>query len=725
MPLIEVRKLFAKVPVLSGMRARGVLFILSTGFILLVGIGLVMATRGRSLVYDETIKILEEKVGNAVSKLGTKLSETAALARSEASLLKLLNHDEKAIRKVLPGVLDFNGNRTIAGGGIWPEPFLFSKNRERRSFFWGRDTSGVLKYFDDYNDPKGAGYHHEEWYVPTRYTHEDRCYWSGSYTDPYSFQPMVTCSVPAFERGKFLGVSTVDLKLDGLHEKVAELAKETGGYLFVLDRDNKFITFPSPDLAKLTGTGVKGKKTAEFMNVMAFAKKIPEFYPIAQMAESINRELLFQGKAQATYQTGLPKKLKDGSYQIDPNAAELITAILTDAFRNRTFLKQVSVPIDFLTKKESIAFAFHVPNTYWKLILVKPSSELVEASSKITWILLAYLSSFVLLVMVLAFLLVQRWIVRPIQQLGEVADRVILGDYQSRAKIVGRNEISVLGEAINAMLDRISERNQQLEGYAQGLEKSVKDRTQALEMQQSQLLANSKMAALGVMAGGVAHEINNPLAIIVASASRLRKLADQGSIENQQVVKVAEQIRDTANRIAKIVIGLKSFAREGSDDPMELTSLGRILQESVSFCEERFKVKGIRFEVEMPTELPLVKCRGVQISQVILNLLNNAVDAIESMKDPWIRLAIDFDDDKVRIRVRDSGLGIPEEIAQKLMTPFYTTKAVGKGTGLGLSISFGILESQGGKLSLNRGCPNTEFVIELPRGKYAIDELAA
>lgn len=718
--LDQVREL-TKIPLYASLRVKGTLFVLGMAATLMVGMTIVMSTSGRTLVYQESSKIFAEKVNRAVVKLHGRLSEIAALTRTEADILKLYPKDEASLRHILPSIIDFNGDQSIAGGGVWPEPYRFDPKRERRSFFWGREATGKLKYLDDYNDPKGAGYHHEEWYVPARHTKEDRCYWSGSYMDPYSYQPMVTCTVPAFQSKSFLGVATVDLKLEGLHEMALELARETGGYIFILDRNNKFISFPMPEEAQIANIDSKGKKTVEFMDAAGLAKKQPAFAPVAEMVGGLNEELLHIAIHSSEYSDSLAKQLDEGSYQIDAGTATLLSAIAVDPYRGRTLLGSTSVSKDFINQQKSMAFAFHVPETYWKVVLVKPYRELVAASSHITWILLSYLSLVVVVAMILSFHLIQAGVVRPLRGLSQVAARVIEGDKKMRVETKGNDEFASLGRSLNFMLDQLAESELQMQRHAQHLENRVLERTQALEQQQGQLVASSKMASLGVMASGVAHEINNPLAIILASSSRLKRLAERQDLDKEQVLQTSEQIKATTQRIAKIVQGLRSFAREGSHDPMEVLSPVKFLQDSLALCEERIKTLGIKLEVALPEMLPLVRCRSVQVSQVILNLLNNAVDAIEGSEDPWIKVIVEFQDEWLRIRIRDSGKGIPKEVADKLMTPFFTTKAVGKGTGLGLSISFGILESQGGRLTLNRESPNTEFLIELPTAKYATE----
>jgi C4-dicarboxylate-specific signal transduction histidine kinase len=233
---------------------------------------------------------------------------------------------------------------------------------------------------------------------------------------------------------------------------------------------------------------------------------------------------------------------------------------------------------------------------------------------------------------------------------------------------------------------------------------------------EAQLEASARLSALGMMAGGVAHEINNPLMVIHASAADLLEEAQhEPQIPAEMVVRAMTRVRQTADRIAKIVRSLRTIAREGSKDEFFPVAVGRILEETLEICRERFRANSVRLLLPAIDANLKVACREVQIAQVLLNLLQNALDAVaDQTAERWVRVSVTTSGPTVIFSVTDSGPGIPPAIRPRIMEPFFTTKKIGKGTGLGLSLSVAIAEEHGGKLELRDEDGHTCFALSLP-----------
>ncbi len=238
-----------------------------------------------------------------------------------------------------------------------------------------------------------------------------------------------------------------------------------------------------------------------------------------------------------------------------------------------------------------------------------------------------------------------------------------------------------------------------------------------LEVSRAQAVSSARLSALGMMAGSIAHEINNPIGVIHASASNLMDMAESGTVSLPALQQASARIKRTADRITKIVKSLRQISREGSADPLQRCSAAEIAEQSLELCRERFREHSVRLDVPTIDPSLHVFCREVQIAQVLVNLLQNAFDAVvECPGGKWIRLDVSGREDSVVFAVVDSGPGVPPDLRTRIMDPFFTTKPVGKGTGLGLSLSKSIVEEHGGALLLSEMENHTCFSFSLPQG---------
>jgi PAS domain S-box-containing protein len=239
-----------------------------------------------------------------------------------------------------------------------------------------------------------------------------------------------------------------------------------------------------------------------------------------------------------------------------------------------------------------------------------------------------------------------------------------------------------------------------------------------LEASRAQIAASARLSALGIMAGGIAHEINNPLGIIHAYGNNLLEMAQQGEARASDVEKASARIVETAERISGIIRSLQHVARDGSGDAFHPASVRDMVEHALELCRERCRVHSVRLQVPDVDPGLRVRCRQVQITQVILNLLQNAFDAVDGIEgEKWIAVEIAKNNETLILSVLDSGPGVPSELKHRIMEPFFTTKPVGKGTGLGLSISKNIARSHGGDLRLSEQQGHTCFSLILPLGE--------
>ena len=251
---------------------------------------------------------------------------------------------------------------------------------------------------------------------------------------------------------------------------------------------------------------------------------------------------------------------------------------------------------------------------------------------------------------------------------------------------------------------------------------TTSDITKRLETEQ-QLFQASKMATLGEMATGVAHELNQPLAVMESASSFLmRKLNKKEDIEEEHLLIMAQKISNNVDRATKIINHLREFGRK-EDAGLEKIQVNDLLRRANELLSQQLKVRGIEVVWQLAEELPLIMTDPGRLEQVFVNLLLNARDAIEDKlstevikKGPEkIILTTSSDGDNITIEVSDTGTGIPKDQLEKIFEPFFTTKSVGKGTGLGLSISYGIIKDCGGNIHVrSKKGKGARFIIEFP-----------
>lgn len=228
---------------------------------------------------------------------------------------------------------------------------------------------------------------------------------------------------------------------------------------------------------------------------------------------------------------------------------------------------------------------------------------------------------------------------------------------------------------------------------------------------QERLQFSAHLATLAELSVSIAHEVNNPLAVIDAMNTHLRKK----NPTNPPIQQATQKIQRAVSRIAKITKLFKNFSRNTNSDDFKEANIEEIVQETIEFCQTALSKLNIEITaIDIPKELTLY-CREIEVSQAILNLINNARDSIQDLETKWIEIAVKESEAHIHFTVTDSGDGIPLNQRSKIMESFYTTKAVGKGTGLGLSIVRRFVNNHNGKFYIDHNKENTCFVMKFPK----------
>jgi two-component system NtrC family sensor kinase len=311
---------------------------------------------------------------------------------------------------------------------------------------------------------------------------------------------------------------------------------------------------------------------------------------------------------------------------------------------------------------------------------------------------------------------VAHYISEPIHAMAIAARKIGEGDYSQKVSVTTNDEIGFLARNFNQMVSELVRAHQELREWGETLEKKVEQRTSELKEIHAHLIQTEKLAGVGKLAAGVAHEINNPLTCVLTNSSLMLSDLPPDDPWHEDL----QSIVDETLRCRKIVKGLLDFSRQTKPQKQAL-DLNSVAEDVLALVKNQASFQNIAINLELDRELPAVFADRDQIRQVVLNLLLNAADAMPKGGELHIRSRYDPALNHVKLSIRDTGQGIPEEIRDKLFEPFFTTKKTG--TGLGLAVAYGIMERHKGELRVEstpgRG---TTVTMVLPKDSVAADD---
>ena len=316
--------------------------------------------------------------------------------------------------------------------------------------------------------------------------------------------------------------------------------------------------------------------------------------------------------------------------------------------------------------------------------------------------------------------MVGRLVYRPLADLEEGARRLASGDLEHAIPVRSGDEFGHVATSFNTMVAALKRSQEELQRWALTLEQKVAERTKELRNAEAETARSEKLASVGLLAAGIAHELNNPLTGVLTFSHLLRQKAPEGSQDAEDLDLV---IRET-KRCAAIIKRLLDFAREKSPEK-KFTDVNKIIEAAERILERPAALAGVDIVMELDRDLPLVWVDADLIEQVILNMLVNAQHAIEgegriilrsrSLPEPRSPGPELPPVPTIAIEIIDNGCGIPPQNLQRIFDPFFTSKEVGKGTGLGLSVSHGIVAAHGGSIEVESVVgKGTTFRVFLP-----------
>ena len=755
-----------------------ILIILTLAFLLIILLVYwVIETQAKPRILEMTSETVVETGNEAINSIMANINHVDGLAKATSTMAGGLPKQDILYKETFGNLMQQIDQR-IVGGGVWFDPNMYAEGRERQSFVWARDSSGYMQPLARYNQARQTPnpYYRDWWYIPAMYARHDHCVWSRAYVDPVSNQPMMTCAKALYDSRNqaFDGVVSFNLLLDNLGEAMKKWQDKLGGYVFLVDLDNRFLTFPDQSIVtQVTEDNPQG----EMVTAHQLAEKHSTFAPIADSLDDINQTLIDEAvaKDEGRYTLAARSILSTTNLnKIGEQESKLLSALLllnidqTFNLVDSHLVDTIAVPNDFVLQQPATAFVFRMPFTYWKMVIVKPDNDLMSVANALSNKLIqAMLLGFIPILLLTAWVF-RRYFTRPLKHMAQsVADMGMLIEQKKYQQLSAHklpysnvSEIQVISEQTNQLIDRVVENEGALAEINVHLEKQVAARTQDLQQAMDELKASQvhlvrseKMATLGQMVAGVAHEVNTPLGYVRSNMElvgdnlmrfdELLQHTDQllhalkaPTINQEQVEQLIEQtlqcceeikedevsedladlIKDGlygVDQIAELVVSLRDFSRI-DESKVKDVDINDCINTSLIMARNNLKTLDVKTNL---AELPPIQCNPSQVNQVLLNLFNNAAQAMPADHKGTLQVSssIDKAQQHIIVSVKDNGVGIQENTLAKIFEPFFTTKKAGDGTGLGLAITAQIMEQHDGRIEVSSIVgEGTTFTLMLP-----------
>ena len=333
-------------------------------------------------------------------------------------------------------------------------------------------------------------------------------------------------------------------------------------------------------------------------------------------------------------------------------------------------------------------------------------SEIIQNRNK----LLLFSLLLIAIISVIIGFFIHKSVTLPIRELVTGTRKISEADLSYRLDTKYTTEIGILAESFNAMSEKLEQANRELLGWTKTLEQRVEERTAELDMTQAQLVQSEKLASLGSLAAGVAHELNNPLTGVLTYASLLHEDTPPDSPIREDL----EVIINETMRCKDIIRNLLDFARRDRPSKAEVDING-VIEDTLSILKYQALFRNIEVVRRMDSSLPVVRIDAAQFEQVFMNIVMNAAEAMPGGGKLTIRTGLSEAGSSLEISFSDTGCGIKKEHLPRLFDPFFTTKEIGRGTGLGLSVSYGIVERHNGSITVeSEEGEGTTFTVRIP-----------
>lgn len=740
---------------------------LMIGFALIIALVFyVVDKEGYEKIRQETDKLIVQKGENATNAIDFNIKSVMRSATQLRDTSEILPLNEASFSATLDDVFNKNNLALLGSGGIWPDAYQLDPNQKSVPLVrLRRDASFITPPASE----AISSYQDASWFKAVKVLKPKTCLWNHVVPSQTGNELAISCGLSIEREGKFWGATTVNFTLNEVQANIEQLNEELGeGYAILIDNSNQIVA--SSDAKKIPFIS---DTTGKPLLLSGWVDTNPSWQPILTAINEDRQKTIASTKSSAPAALTATLTDFDKSLGTEPGSM-LINFAAYSGDRNpytsrieHSLLGTFDLTNDAIYRNDARAYVFVVPETMWKLVIVKPVKEVNNIADTLSKNLIKYLMFALLLTAAIIFFLLDYLALRPLQDTTEQileADKLIDDNKYHQLSTIqfsrtGNDEIGVVNNSLSNLLAQIQRNEGQLANINQQLEIKVEERTKELRASQVQLIRSEKMATLGQMVAGVAHEVNTPLSYVqnnleiigqlseqyeelIAMVSELKSAMSQGDASKEEVEQLLgeimtatqeieeddlndelkELIKDSlfgVEQITDMVLNLRNFARL-DESKVKNIDLRECIESSLKIARNTIKHHEIIRELH---DIPEVNCSPSQINQVLVNLFNNASQAIGDKPDGMIKIVTRADQDNVYIDVIDNGSGMTPEVAERLFEPFFTTKGAGEGTGLGMAISQQIMEQHNAQIKVDSKVgQGTRFTLVFPIDNQLTEE---
>lgn len=742
-------------------------FVLFLAFtVVLAVVFYIVDQQGYEKIRVESEKLIIQTGNTTVNSISSDIRRVMRSALELQQSAQTLPVQENLLQIGLTNAFDQSDYGILGSGGIWPDQNALGDEVATHPFLMVRQNGAYQPIFTDPNPANP--YYQEDWFQVVKAIKPEGCLWQHVRPSRAGGELAMSCGLAIERNATFWGASTVNFTLNQIQDNIVKLSERTGsGYILLVDNSDKVIASSNPERLNYID-----EETGTPLDVQQVINSDPAWQPIL--------DFLTTRRARTVEEVAgrISPQVQQALYGIDQSQGNGTTegyalvnygAYLNVSENNQDTLDEHLLQSFDLAKDEyyrgSQAYIFEIPETYWKLILVQPDFEINAIADNLSKDLINSVMFTLFITVGLIYFMLTFLAFNPLQRTTDKileAEKLIDDKQYNKLSAVkfskGRNEIGLVNSSISDLLDRIQSNEGKLANINQQLEVKVEERTaelqetlKELKNSQLQLIRSEKMATLGQMVAGVAHEVNTPLSYVQNNLEIIGQLTEQyedlielvQSLKNIQNDKAASTA-EIEQLLAKIVIAsneieedelsteLKELIKDSLFGVEQITEMVLNLRNFARLDESKVKTIDVRECIESSLKIagnsikhqeivtdfaptPEIKCSPSQINQVLVNLLNNASQALGDNLNGKIELRTHADDTNVYIEVADNGKGMSEAVLKQIFEPFFTTKGAGEGTGLGMAISQQIMEQHNGDISVvSTEGVGTTFTLTLP-----------